>query len=183
MPLKKENLSAPWPAFLSELDMLLPKPVDIRCLGAFVLTAVYAAPRFTSDLDYIEVLPSEAETIVEELAGRASKLAKKHGVWVQRVGTAVVDLPDDYEGRLQELDFGFQKLRLWALETYDFVLSKLARNSPKDRFDVEFVAKKQNLSYAVTYDRFVKEMKPWVPRAEWHEGTLAKVWKEYFPQP
>jgi hypothetical protein len=182
MPSGKANLRAPWSAFLSELDALLPGPVDIHCLGAFALTVVYAAPRFTADLDYLEIRPSAANALVERLAGHGSVLAKKHRVWVQRVGTGLVDLPIDYEERLEHLDLGFEKLRLFALETYDLALSKLTRNSPKDREDVKFIAQRQNLSYAVAHQRFVEEMKSWVANAEWHERTLEIVWKEYFPQ-
>ena len=184
MPLsKKESLRQPWLAFLSELDILLPCPVEIRCLGAFLLTAVYALPRFTGDLDCLAVMPSEATAVVEELAGRNSGLAKKHRVWLQHVGMGIVDLPDDYERRLERLEFDFEKLQLSALEVYDLVLSKLTRNSPKDREDVKFIAQQQNLSYTVACDRFVQEMKPWVARADWHESTLQMIWKEYFPQP
>ncbi len=184
MPLsKKASLPDPWPAFLSELDILLPDAVEIRCLGAFILAAVYHAPRFTGDLDCLEIFPSSATAIVEKLAGPNSRLARKHRVWVQYVGTGIVDLPEDYERRLERLDFGFQKLQLSALEVYDLVLSKLTRNSPKDREDVKFIAQQQNLSYAIVYDRFVKEMMLWVARADWHEGTLQKMWKEYFPRP
>lgn len=178
-----ESLRQPWAAFLNELDALLHHPVEIRCLGAFLLTAVYALPRATGDLDCLAVLPGDATVVVEELGGRNSKLAKKHRVWVQHVGIGVVDLPDDYERRLEHLDFGFEKLQLSGLEAYDLVLSKLTRNSPKDREDVKFIAQQQNLSYTIAYERFVKEMKPWVPRADWHEGTLQKVWKDYFPKP
>lgn len=178
-----ETLRGPWPAFLCELDGLLPSRVGIRCLGAFVLTAIYGAPRFTSDLDYLEVLPSAAGRVVEELAGRSSKLAKRHGLWVQRVGTGLVDLPENYEDRLQELDLGLKNLRLFVLEPYDLCLSKLTRNNPKDREDVKFFAQQENLSYGTLYQRFASEMKPWVARADWHEGTLKKIWKEYFPQP
>lgn len=178
-----ETLREPWPAFLSELDALLAAPVDIRCLGAFVLTAIYGAPRFTSDLDYLDVRPSAADRMVEELAGRSSKLAKKHGVWVQRVGTGLVDLPENYEVRLQYLDLGLKNLRLFVLEPYDLCLSKLTRNNPKDREDIKFFARHENLSYGALYQRFASEMKPWVARSDWHEGTLEKVWKEYFPRP
>jgi hypothetical protein len=181
--IKKESLRQPWAAFLNELDTLLPHPVEIRCLGAFLLTVIYSLPRVTADLDCLAVLPIEATAAVEELAGRNSRLAKKHRVWVQYVGIGVVDLPDGYEQRLERLDFGFEKLQLSALGAYNLVLSKLTRNSPKDREDVKFVAQQQNLSYTVAYELFVKEMKPWVARADWHEGTLQKVWKEYFPRP
>ena len=178
-----ETLRKPWPAFLFEVDALLSAAVDVRCLGAFVLTAIYGAPRFTSDLDYIEAIPSAADRLIEELAGYSSKLAKKHGVWMQRVGTGVLDLPENYEERLQGLDLGLKNLRLFVLEPYDLCLSKLARNSPKDRDDVRFLAQQENLSYGTLYRRFASEMKPWVARADWHEGTLERVWKEYFPQP
>ena len=180
---KRESLRQPWAAFLSELDALLPHPVEIRCLGAFLLTVVYALPRVTADLDCLAVLPGEAILVVEELAGRSSALAKKHRVWLQHVGLGIVDLPDDYERRLERLDFGFEKLQMSGLDAYDLVLSKLTRNSPKDREDVKFIAQQQNLSYTVAYERFAKEMKPWVARADWHEGTLQRVWKEYFPKP
>lgn len=106
--------------------------------------------------------------MVEKLAGPNSRLAGKHRVWVQYVGTGIVELPEDYERRLERLDFGFEKLQLSALEVYDLVLSKLTRNSPKDREDVKFIAQQQKLSYAAAYDRFVKEMKPWMARADWH---------------
>lgn len=181
MPPEKITLREPWASFLAELDQALPFPVEIRCCGAFVLTAIYQAPRFTGDLDYVEILPSNALEPLERLGGRGSRLAKKHGVWVQHVGIA--DYPDEYATRLKLLDFALRKLRIAALDAYDLALSKLARNSPKDREDVKFLAKKLNLSYGVLYERFAREMKPWIANSERHERTLQVVWKEYFPQP
>lgn len=168
MPHDKPKLREPWASFLAELDEALPIPVEIRCCGAFVLAAIHEAPRFTGDLDYLEALPRDGYELMERLAGRDSKLAKKHRVWAQHV--AVADYPEDYETRLKPLDLGLEMLRIVVLD-YDLALSKLARNSPKDREDVKFLAKKLNLSFGVLYERFAREMKPWMANSERHECT------------
>jgi hypothetical protein len=177
----KPELPAPWPAFLSKLDKGLSRPVVFHCLGGFVLTVVYGLPRVTGDLDYVTLVPSDAFGEVERLAGRGSKLAHRYKVCVQRAG-GVIDLPDNYDKRLVELDLGLRNLFLKVLEPYDLVLSKLTRNSPKDREDVKFLAAKLKLSFREISERFGAEMKPWVANPERHELTLAIVWQEYFAE-
>ena len=68
------------------------------------------------------------------------------------------------------------------LEPYDLLLSKLTRNSPKDREDVKYLAAKLNLSFNTLLERYAKEMKPWLPNADRHELTLNIVWKDYFAE-
>jgi hypothetical protein len=46
----------------------------------------YDLPRPTNDLDYIEVVPDEATVTLEEIAGIASPLARRHGLHFQHVG-------------------------------------------------------------------------------------------------
>jgi hypothetical protein len=174
-----KELPEPWFSFLAEVDQVLTEPVEVQCLGGFVLTILYEVPRVTGDLDYIVTLPNEASERLEQVAGRESKLAGKHRLHFQRVG-GVVDLPENYEDRLQELSVNLKKLRLKVLEPYDLILSKLSRNSQKDREDVKFLARQLGLEFAVAYERFEKEMKPWMPNADRHEQTLNVVWKEYF---
>jgi len=43
----------PWRSFLKELDELLKGPVELRCLGGFVITQQYGIGRETSDIDYL----------------------------------------------------------------------------------------------------------------------------------
>ena len=177
----KVELPSPWLEFLSEVDKSLSKPVEVICIGGFVLTLVYGAPRTTGDIDYLTIAPTDASTELEGLAGQGSKLAKKYKVYFHRAG-GVTDLPDNYDERLVDLKLGLQNLSLKVLEPYDLVLSKLTRNSPKDREDVKYLAAKVKLSFALLYERYTNEMKPWIPNEERHELTLNVVWKDYFAE-
>jgi hypothetical protein len=177
----KVGLPSPWSEFLSEVDKNLSRPVEMHCIGGFVLTSVYGAPRTTGDLDYLTIVPNDASDEVKNLAGHGSKLARKYNVYFQRVG-GVTDLPENYEQRLVDLKLGLQNLFLKVLEAYDLVLSKLTRNSPKDREDVKYLAAKLNLSFGLLCERFANEMKPWVANPDRHELTLTRVWREYFAE-
>ena len=143
----KLKLLTPWRDFLTEVDQALGQEVNLHCLGAFVLSALYGLPRPSGDLDYISANPLEARQEIEKIAGLGSPLSKKYKLLVQCVGVA--DYPENYEDRLTLLELGFQSLRLWVLEPYDLILSKLARNNPKDRDDVKFLATKLSLSFEV----------------------------------
>jgi hypothetical protein len=73
-----------------------------------------------------------------------------------------------------------QKLSLWVLEPYDLLLTKLARNSPKDREDAKFLIQKEKLEFTTFYARWQEEMAPWIANRERHELTT-QLWKDYFP--
>ena len=179
MLVKLEDLPRPWPSFLTEIDQALAAPVELHCLGGFVLAVLYGLPRPTDDLDYISVIPPDAFPKIEKLAGRGSKLWKKYKLFVQHVG-AVPDFPESYEDRLTKLDFGLSKLSLKVFDPYDLVLSKLTRNSTKDREDVKVIATQAKLSFETLSERFEDEMKPWLPNLNRHLLTL-QLWREYFP--
>jgi hypothetical protein len=181
MPILKVQLPSPWFDFLSDLDKALADEVEVICLGGFVLTLIHGAPRNTGDIDYLTVAPTDASAEIERLAGKESKLAKKYRIFFHRAG-GVTDLPENYDERLSTLDVGLKRLSLKILDVYDLVLSKLTRNSPKDREDVKYLAKKFALNFSVLYDRYSREMKPWIPNMGRHEVTLNVVWKEYFSQ-
>lgn len=171
------NLESPWPEFLAAVDQSLTHPVELHCVGGFVLAALYGIPRPTNDVDYITIYPDS--NVIDEIAGLGSQLHKRYKVYFQRVG-GISDFPEDYEDRLMVLPLKLKNLVLKVLDPYDLVLSKLTRNSPKDREDVHFLAKKLNLKFSILYERWTKEMKTWVANAERHETTLNVVWKDYF---
>ncbi len=181
MPLKLKDLPSPWPSFLEEVDEELKAPVELHCLGGFVLTVQYGMPRRTDDLDYISVIPRAAAAELERLAGRGSKLSQKYKIFLQNVG-AIPDLPDSYEERLVQVELGLSKLSLKLIvDPYDLALSKLTRNSTKDREDVKFLSTQLHLSFKELVARFDAEMKPWLPNLDRHSLTLEKLWKDYFP--
>jgi hypothetical protein len=175
---KLEQLAKPWPDFLRGVDAALSRPVNLHCIGGFVLTALYEMPRATGDIDYIEVIPSQAAQEVAAAGGPHSPLARKYRLALQKVGIA--DVPDGYPSRLEELDFGLRNLKLWVLQPYDLLLSKMPRNSPKDREDAKYLIQKLKLEFGPFYKRWKEEMAPWIANKDRHELTV-QLWKEYFP--
>lgn len=165
-----------WTAFLKEVDQRLAATIELHCLGGFVLAAAYGLPRPTGDIDYIAAIPRDSVPNLEEIAGRDSVLAKKHGLYFQHV--TVADVPEDYEDRLAELFAGkFSRLRLLALEPHDLVLAKLARNSPVDMEDAKFLAKSGKLNAKTLKRRYEKELRPNLANEARHDLTL-KLWLE-----
>jgi hypothetical protein len=168
----------PWEAFLDEVDARLSAPVELHCVGGFVLTAVYGVPRTTGDLDFTAVVPAQAVRFLEETAGPGSPLAEKHRLCLRRVG--VDDLPEAYQERLREVFPGrFRRLHLFALDPYDLVLSKLTRNSAKDREDVSFLVRALALDAVILRERYQKELRPYLANEERHDLTL-RLWLEDF---
>lgn len=131
------DIPKPWGAFLRDLDQGLKTPVELHCLGGFVVTMLYGHTRPTADVDVLMVRP---RVDLHQLAGIGSPLHKKHRVYLQLV-TVLEAYPEDYEERLTEMFPGaFKHLRLLALDPYDLALTKLGRNSQRDREDTLHLA-------------------------------------------
>ncbi len=176
---KLEDVPSHWPSFLKEIDQAFTAPVELHCLGGFVLDVLCGLPRPTDDLDYIAVIPNYSANELEDVAGRGSKLSRKYRLFIQYTG-GFSDYPDSYEDRLTPLDFDLDKLSLKVLEPYDLALSKLTRNNPKDREDVKLLAAKLKLSFKTLMERFEAEMRPYLANSGWHLNTLNLLWREYF---
>ena len=71
------EIPKPWDAFLKDLDRSLEEPVELHCLGGFVLTMLYGLKRPTADVDVLAVRP---RMDLNPLAGIGSPLHKKHRV-------------------------------------------------------------------------------------------------------
>jgi hypothetical protein len=177
----EQELPPPWGEFLEEVDKALLEPVELHCIGGFVISLLYGLPRPTGDVDYISAIPRYRIEELERLAGRGSKIAAKYKVHLQHVAVAV--MPEDYESRLKEMFPGrFKRLKILAPDPYDLALSKLERNSPKDQGDVEYLAKTVPLDPKALEERYLQELRPnLLSRHSWHDGTL-KMWiSSYFP--
>ena len=128
----------PWDSFFKELDEAVDTTVRVDCIGGFVVTLLYGLERPTADIDVIELAPRAAAETMMELGIRGGPLHRKYGIYLDRV--AVAAIPENYEDRLVEMFSGtYSNLRLMALDPYDLALSKLERNSQKDRDDVRFL--------------------------------------------
>jgi len=157
---------------------MLAEPLVLHCIGGFVLCFFYGAPRTTGDIDYYTAVPADMDL---EAAAEGSVLAKKHKVWLHRV--TVTNLPEDYETRLTEMAPGqFKNLKLLVPGPYDCILSKLERNSPKDRDDADYLFKSQKLDSQLLRERYEKELRPNLANEARHDLTL-KLWIEIFESP
>jgi hypothetical protein len=108
------------------------------------------------------------------MAGADSPLAMKHKVHLHYFSAN--NLPEDHEARLLEMFPGrFKNLRLYALDPYDLILSKLERNSTKDRDDVEYLARSLHLKPDVLRERYEKELRPYLANEARHDLTI-KLW-------
>ena len=154
-----QQLLDPWKSFFGEIDSSLNQEVTFHCLGGFVAKILYGLPRDTSDVD---VLPIATNREIDSVLNRAiegSPLHKKYGVYLQVVG--VVTIPENHESRLIEMfPDSFTHLRLLALDPYDLALSKLERNSQRDRDDVKHLARVVPFDLETLRRRFEVELRP-----------------------
>jgi hypothetical protein len=168
------KLPSPWNRFLDELDGLLREQVHVHCIGGFVVSLFYGLPRPTADVDYFAVLPYASVDELQALAGVGSRLAQKYKLYLQHVPT--ISLPEDYETRLTEMYPGrLKNLHLYAPDPYDLILSKLERNSQKDRDDVAFLAESLHLTPETLRERYRRELRPYLANEGRHDLTL-KLW-------
>jgi hypothetical protein len=173
-------LPSPWREFLVGLDGTLNEPLELHCIGGFVLVHFYGLPRTTGDIDYYSAAPANLN--LDEVAGQGSPLHKKYSVWLHRV--AVANLPEEYQSRLTEMVPGeFKYLKLLVPDPYDCILSKLERNSGKDRDDADYLFRSQKLLAQLLRERYEKELRyKLIGNVKWHDGTL-KLWIEIFETP
>ena len=66
-------------------------------------------------------------------------------------------------------------LRLFALDPYDLALSKIERNTQRDRDDVKHLARALPLDLNVLKDRYEKELRPDLGNPRREDLTL-KLW-------
>ena len=171
-----KSLPEPWKSFFAEIDAALSQAVALHCFGGFVAKVLYDLERETSDVD---VLPIASNKEIDAVIGRASEgsqLHKKYGVYLQVVGIAPI--PEGYEERLTEMFPGtFKYLHLFALDPYDLALSKIERNSQRDRDDVKHLARVVPFDLELLRSRFDDELKPDLGNPE-RESLTLQLWIE-----
>jgi hypothetical protein len=166
----------PWHSFFLEIDKTLDHPVALHCIGGFAIAMLHGLPRPTVDVDCLTVIPVEEAARLQLLAGEGSALHKKHGVYLQHVG--IVTVPENYTDRLTSMfPAAYRRLLLLGLEAHDLALSKLERNSARDREDVKYLARAAPLDLAVLEDRYFSELRPYLANTERHDLTL-RLWIE-----
>jgi hypothetical protein len=171
-----KQLPEPWHSFFRELDELIDAPVRLECIGGFVVTQLHGLERPTADVDVIELAPRRQSQRLMELAGRGGSLYRKYGIYLDQVTVAVI--PENYEERLVEIVPGtYKHLTLMALDPYDIALSKLERNSQKDRDDVRFLARTVPFDLKMLEARYNRELRWQLGRPDREDLTM-QFWIE-----
>jgi len=88
--MSKNAIPEPWKSFLKEIDETAKEPIELYCLGGFVITLLYGLERSTADIDVISVIPRYTASGLLEIAGKGSSLHRKHGVYLDVVGSNIV---------------------------------------------------------------------------------------------
>jgi len=173
------ELSEPWRSFLDEIDRSAPSDIALNCIGGFAVSLYYGLARPTGDIDVVDVTPSDAKGWLATIASEGSDLHRRHKVYLQIV--TVASLPYCYEERLTEIfPNRFQRLRLFVLDPYDLVLSKLTRNVEVDAEDVKYLVQTQQLDLDLLETRYREELRPYIiGPAERHDQTM-HLWLEVF---
>jgi hypothetical protein len=173
------EISAPWLAFLREVDGMIEAPAEIHCIGAFALMVLTGYPRPTGDVDFIDVIPDSARSRLRQIASAGSDLAIKYGLHLHEV--TIAEYPCDYGERLINLTPPtFRKLTVKVLEPHDLALTKLSRNSPKDRDDVRILVERCQLDSEILRKRFELELRPYLMTAAEQTILTLELWLEEF---
>ena len=152
------------------MDGLLSAPTELHCLGGFVISEGYGLVRTTADVDVVAAMGTSTVDLIR-LAGRDSDLHKRHKVYVDVVTVAAI--PENYAERLIEMSApSFRNLRLRALERHDLVLTKLVRNSDRDREDVTRIASGPGLDPTMLKERYQTELRFQLGNPEREDLTL-----------
>lgn len=166
----------PWHSFFVDIDEAFDQPIALQCIGGFAIAMLYGLPRPTVDVDFLSVIPADEIGRLDALAGMGSPLHKQHGVYVQHVG--IVTVPENYEDRLIPIfPAAYRKVQLAGLEDHDLALSKLGRNSGRDREDVKFLARVVPLDRTILEGRYRSELRPYLVATDRHDLTM-RLWME-----
>jgi hypothetical protein len=170
------SLPEPWKSFFAEIDKALSQDAELHCLGGFVAKVLYDLDRETADVDILPVATNSEIDAALKLGLEGSRLHKKYGVYLQIVGLAPI--PYEYESRLTAIYPGtFKHLHLFALDPYDLALSKIERNSIRDRDDVRHLARRIPFDLGVLRERFETELKLDLGNPD-REATTLRQWVE-----
>jgi hypothetical protein len=170
----RKQVPEPWKSFLAGIDRQATEKLVFHCLGGFVVTMLYGLDRPTADVDVLAIAPVDQRQSVLHLAGKTSVLHRKHKVYLEYVTVAAV--PENYEERLTNMfERKFKHLRLLALDPYDLALSKLERNSQRDRDDVKYLAQKVPFDLRVLEQRYTSELRTYLGNPQREDLTL-ELW-------
>lgn len=164
----------PWHSFLNDIDEFVGEETHLHLIGGFVVTVIYGSARTTRDIDAITAIRFDPKLL--EYAGQGSPLYKKHQIYLDPVGVATP--PENYADRLTDVFVGqYKNLKLLALDPYDIALTKIERNTERDRDDVKHLARVAPFDLDILKTRYHNELRIYLGNPQREDLTL-KLWLE-----
>lgn len=129
--------------FLRDLDAAWPsvekRKVRLTMIGSAALMLQAPYERGTKDSDVLrtsEITPEVDQRLIR-IAGKGSKLATRHRLYLEVVSSGVPFLPQRLNcHEMTELNAGLSNFEIEALDVVDVVVSKLKRFNASDRADI-----------------------------------------------
>ncbi|RLB39491.1 MAG: hypothetical protein DRH30_09785 [Deltaproteobacteria bacterium] len=133
----------PLERFFRDLDSawspIGPQPIRLTIIGSAALMLQASYERGTKDSDILEtreITPAVAEQL-KRLAGRETRLAKRHRLHVDIVRNGLPFLPQRLNcHKMHNLNAGLSNFEVEVLDVVDVVVSKLKRFNGNDRADI-----------------------------------------------
>jgi len=133
--------------------------------------------RSTRDIDVLDVAPAPLQILIEA-GGKGCPIALKHGVYLDVV-TGIVEVPWNYDERFVPFFEGqFQNLRLYAMDPYDIVLTKIKRSTDRGFGDMLYLAKSVPLAPDILRDRYEKKWEPYITGDKREPRFILHSWIE-----
>ncbi len=139
-------------SFLRDLDARwtgVGNPIDLKVIGASALTLQLGYERGTQDTDVLEVEGVTKDLL--EIAEKGSDLHRRHNLYLQVVGEAILFLPQKPNFQKK---FSLEKITVWVLDPVDIALSKLARYHADDADDIEMLVGEGHVDHDQLVERF-----------------------------
>jgi hypothetical protein len=132
-------------AFLTDVDRALAKEakgrtLDIYNIGRSALVWQYGYIESTKDFDFLR--QNEGLELMESavrLFGRGTPKAVEHGLYLEMIPDAFPPMPQEYRKRARQVEGPWTVLRVYHLDPYDMIASKLRRFSATDRQDIRML--------------------------------------------
>lgn len=140
------------------------EPINLHIIGSGALLLQMDYNRGTKDADIMEVkkLPSTVEQQLKTLAGKGSRLAKKHRLYIELVSPGLPFLPPKpIFHPVESLMHRINNFRISTLDPIDVVVSKLKTFRPTDVDDIRAVVDADLLDPEKLVDRFIKAKESW----------------------
>ncbi len=139
-------------------------PLLLRVIGSTALFLQSDYSRGTKDTDILEIdsLTPSIQNTLTKLAGKDSKMAKKHRMYLELVAPAFPFLPlPPLFHPIEAINKSLTKFRIEALDITDVIVSKLKPFRPQDRDDISAMIDLDLVPHNKLVERFQMAMTHW----------------------